>query len=49
MWWTHIFYSVVDPYVKGNYVTHCVADPQVKEIKAMDGSESYGFLTVDRE
>ena len=48
MWWTHICYSVADPYVKGNYVTHCVAYSQVKEIKSMDVFESYGCLTENR-
>ena len=29
MWQTHISHSVVDPHVRGNNETHCVADPQV--------------------
>ena len=31
MWRTHISHSVSDPYVSGNNVIHCVADPQVME------------------
>ena len=30
MWRTHISHSVVDPHVRGNNETHCVADPRVK-------------------
>ena len=29
---THISHSVEDPYVRGNNVIHCVADPKVMEI-----------------
>ena len=42
-------HSVADPHVRWNNVIHCVADQQVKEMKAMNGSEIYGCLTVDRE
>ena len=30
---THISHSVVDPHVKGINVIHCVADPQLIEMK----------------
>ena len=48
MWWTHICHSVADPHVKGNQVTHCVVDLQVKEIKTMNVFESYGCLTENK-
>ena len=36
-------------YVRGNNLIDCVANPQVKEIKAVNIFESYGCLTVNRE
>ena len=40
MWQTHISHSAVDPHVRGNSVTDCVKDPQVKEMKATNSFES---------
>ena len=41
--------SVADPRVRGNKVIHCLADLQVKGMKAPNSCESYGCLTVDRK
>ena len=49
MWRIHISRSVTDPHVRRNNVIYCVADLQGKEMKAMNSSESYSGLTVDRE
>ena len=49
MWRTHISQSMADPHVRGNNVIYCVADPQVKEMKATNSYESCGGLTFDRE
>ena len=49
MWQTHISHSVADPHVRGNNVIHCMADPQMMEMKATNSSVNYGSLTVDRE
>ena len=42
MWRTHISHSVADPHGKENSVIHCVADPQVKEMRLTNSSERYG-------
>ena len=34
--------NVADPHARGNNVIHCVADPQVRETKAMNSPVSYG-------
>ena len=49
MWRTHISHGVVDPHVRENNVIHCVADPQVMEMQAMNSPVNYGCLTVDEE
>ena len=49
MWQTHISHSGADPYVKGDNLIHCVANPQAKKIKGVSNLESYGCVTVDRE
>lgn len=43
--------NAVDPYFLqySNNVIHCVADPQVKDMKAPNSSKSSGCLSVDRE
>ena len=51
MWGTDICHSIVDPHVRRNSTIHSLVDPQVKEMKAPNISERYGFnppLKVDR-
>ena len=46
---TPISHSATDPHVRGNNIIHCVGDPQLKGMKAVNSFESYGCLTADRE
>ena len=43
--------NVADPYFSqcNNNVIHCLAEPQVKDMKAPNSSAGGGCLTVDRE
>lgn len=38
--------TVWQTYTRRNKVNHCVADPQMKKIKATNSSESCGCVTV---